>query len=189
MTYTIHNATSADATALPDIYAWYVRNTGITFDYVVPATEEFADPITNTLKDYPFLVLEDEKGIQGYALLHRFVGREAYNHAAGTTVYLEPKARGKGCGRKLYEALEHIALKQNIFTLYACIGVPVEEDKYLTTNSADYHAHMGFTLAGIFEKCGYKFDTWYSMVWMEKHIVERPPHPEPFIPYSELKGK
>ena len=29
---------------------------------------------------------------------------------------------------------------------------------------------MGYRMVGTFHQCGYKFDTWYNMVWMEKHI-------------------
>lgn len=56
-----------------------------------------------------------------------------------------------------------------ILNLYACIGYPQVEDEYLTKNSAEFHAHLGFELVGTFHNCGYKFDRWYDMVWMEKH--------------------
>ena len=45
-------------------------------------------------------------------------------------------------------------------------------DEYLDFNSAEFHAHMGYTLAGTFHKCGYKFGRWYDMIWMEKMIGE-----------------
>ena len=56
-----------------------------------------------------------------------------------------------------------------ILNLYACIGYPQVEDEYLTKNSAEFHAHLGFELVGTFHNCGYKFDRWYDMVWMEKN--------------------
>ncbi|MEQ8156922.1 MAG: GNAT family N-acetyltransferase, partial [Clostridiaceae bacterium] len=37
-----------------------------------------------------------------------------------------------------------------------------------------------------FTKCGYKFEKWYDMIWMEKIIGEHSPNPKPFIPISEL---
>ncbi|MBP5631691.1 MAG: GNAT family N-acetyltransferase, partial [Clostridia bacterium] len=48
---------------------------------------------------------------------------------------------------------------------------PETEDEYLTRNSAEFHEHMGFRLAGRFTKCGYKFGRWYDMIWMEKFLV------------------
>lgn len=35
-----------------------------------------------------------------------------------------------------------------ILNLYACIGYPQVEDEYLTKNSAEFHAHLGFELVG-----------------------------------------
>ena len=62
-----------------------------------------------------------------------------------------------------------------ILNLYACIGYPEYEDEYLTTNSADFHTHLGFVKVGEFHKCGYKFGRWYNMIWMEKMIGEFTP--------------
>ena len=57
-----------------------------------------------------------------------------------------------------------------ILNLYACIGYPDVEDEYLNKNSAEFHAHLGYSKVGEFHKCGYKFDCWYNMIWMEKII-------------------
>ena len=62
-----------------------------------------------------------------------------------------------------------------VLNLYACIGYPQAEDEYLTKNSAQFHEHLGFTLAGTFHNCGYKFGRWYDMIWMEKVIGEHRP--------------
>ena len=56
--------------------------------------------------------------------------------------------------------------------MYACIGLPEQEDEYLTNNSANFHEHIGFTRAGFFRNSGYKFGRWYHMIWMEKLIGE-----------------
>ena len=36
----------------------------------------------------------------------------------------------------------------------------------------DFHEHMGYRFVGRFTQCGYKFDRWFDMVWMEKLIGE-----------------
>ena len=51
-------ATIQDAAALLDIYAPYVENTAITFEYTVPSVQEFEQRISNTLQTYPYLVAE-----------------------------------------------------------------------------------------------------------------------------------
>ena len=68
---------------------------------------------------------------------------------------------------------------QNICNLYACIGYPEVEDEYLTKNSAQFHAHLGYRMVGEFYHCGYKFDRWYNMVWMEKLLDPEVKHPKP----------
>lgn len=168
----IRNASIEDAERILEIYAYYVKNTAITFEYDVPTLEEFQDRIKNIRKRYPYLVIERDGIIQGYAYAGTFVGRAAYDWSCETTIYLDHNAQKRGMGRKIYEALEDRLRQMGILNLYACIGYPEQEDEYLNRNSADFHAHLGFKKAGEFHKCGYKFGRWYNMIWMEKIIGE-----------------
>ena len=88
------------------------------------------------------------------------------------TIYLDRDAQKCGMGRMLYEALETELKEMGILNLYACIAYPEKEDEYLTGNSADFHKHLGFEKVGEFHKCGYKFERWYNMIWVEKIIGE-----------------
>ena len=168
----IRSASVDDAEALLNIYAYYVENTAITFEYDVPTLEEFQKRITNTLKKYPYLVIEKEGMILGYAYAGVFKDRAAYDWSAETTIYLKYDAVKCGLGRMLYEALEEEMKTRGFLNLYACIGYPIEEDEYLTKNSAQFHAHLGYRFVGEFYQCGYKFGRWYNMIWMEKLIGE-----------------
>ena len=102
----IRSASVNDAEALLNIYAYYVENTAITFEYEVPDLEEFQQRIANTLKKYPYLVVEKEGAILGYAYAGVFKDRAAYDWSAETTIYLKYDAVKCGLGRMLYEALE-----------------------------------------------------------------------------------
>lgn len=175
----IRTATASDAKRLLEIYAYYVKNTAITFEYEVPTLAEFQERIERTLQRYPYLVIEEGDVVQGYAYAGAFVGRAAYDWACALTVYLDPAARRRGLGRKLYEALEAKLKAMGAVNLYACIGYPEVEDEYLTGNSAAFHARLGFKKVGEFHSCGYKFNRWYNMIWMEKiigaHQTNQPP--------------
>lgn len=103
------------------------------------------------------------------------MGRAAYDWAAELTIYLDHDARRGGLGRVLYEALADRLKAMGVLNLYACIGYPQVEDEYLTRNSAQFHEHLGFTLAGTFHNCGYKFGRWYDMIWMEKSSASTAP--------------
>lgn len=50
-----------DAEALLAIYAPYVEETAITFEYEVPGVEEFRARIAHTLQTYPYIVAIEEK--------------------------------------------------------------------------------------------------------------------------------
>ena len=131
------------------------------------------------MKRYPYLVLEKDGKIQGYAYASAFIGRAAYDWSCETSIYLDHTVLKCGLGRKLYEALEGKLREMGILNLYACIGYPEVEDAYLTKNSAEFHSHLGFSSVGNFHKCGYKFGRWYNMIWMEKrigtHRAKQPP--------------
>ena len=170
---TIRDATLEDAGELLAIYDYYVRNTAITFEVTTPALDEFKSRMTTFMEHYPYLVAEVDGRIVGYSYAHLFVGREAYAHSGETTIYLSPDAQKCGLGRKLYEALEDRLRKMGIINLYACIADPCgEKDEHLTSNSTDFHAHMGYKTVGVFKNCGRKFGRWYTMIWMEKMIGE-----------------
>ena len=168
----IRMAVPEDAERLLEIYAYYVEKTAISFEYEVPSLEEFEGRIKRIRKRYPYLAAVQNGKIIGYAYASNFINRRAYDWSAELTIYLDPSVRKCGVGRKLYEELERELKKMGILNLYACIGYPEEEDEYLTKNSAQFHEHMGFRLAGKFYKCGHKFGRWYHMIWMEKIIGE-----------------
>ena len=169
---TIRPVSTADSQALLDIYRPYVEHTAITFEYEVPTAEEFTRRIRHTLKRYPYLAAEKDGQLLGYAYAGPFHERAAYDWCAEVSIYIRTDARGTGIGKKLYEALEHALTAQNILNLYACIAWPDKEDEYLTR--------------GMFKNCGYKFDRWYSMIWMEKQLGPHSGHAEPIIPFQEL---
>ncbi len=164
----IRSATPNDAARLLEIYSYYVEKTAISFELETPPLADFRARIRKTLERYPYLVAEEDGAIVGYAYAGVFKARAAYDHCCELTVYLDRNKRKQGLGRKLYEALEAELQKRGFRNLYACIGYPVEEDEYLTRNSAEFHAHLGFTEVGRFHRCGYKFGRYYDMIWMEK---------------------
>ena len=182
----IRNASIADVRRILAIYDFYVKNTAITFEYDTPSLDEFKERMKKTMLRYPYLVIEEDGVIQGYAYAGAFVGRAAYDWSCELTVYLDHTRQKCGMGRKIYEALEDALRKMGVLNLYACIGYPEEDDEYLTKNSADFHAHLGFTKVGEFHKCGYKFGRWYHMIWMEKTIGEHKNRQRPIPNYPDL---
>ena len=168
----VRDAVPEDAPRLLSIYGYYVKNTAVTFEYETPSAEEFAGRMKEIMRRYPYLVLEEDGKVRGYAYAGPFHSRAAYGWCCEVTVYLAPDAVKRGFGRMLYEALEEALKAMGILNLYACISDPEEEDAYLTRNSEEFHAHLGYQKNGEFHKCGYKFGRWYGMIWMERFIGE-----------------
>lgn len=184
---TVRNATIADAERILEIYDYYVQNTAISFEYDTPSLDEFKSRMERIMQRFPYLVILQDGHIEGYAYAGAFVGRAAYGWSCEMTIYLDHNSQKCGMGRKIYEALEEALRKMGILNLYACIGYPENDDEYLTTNSADFHAHLGFIKVGEFHKCGYKFGRWYHMIWMEKIIGKHGDEQKPVIPYPKTE--
>ena len=184
----VRSAAMEDAQRILEIYGYYVKNTAITFEYETPSLDKFKGRMEQTMGRYPYLVVLEDGRIQGYAYAGPFVGRAAYDWSCGLTVYLDRGARKRGLGRTIYGALERALRDMGVLNLYACIGYPEHDDEYLTANSAGFHAHLGFVKVGEFHKCGYKFDRWYNMIWMEKVIGEHGINQRPITPYPALKN-
>lgn len=174
--FSIRMATPEDAKALVDIYDYYVTDTAITFEYDTPSVEEFRGRIEKVLEKYPYLVAAEIDGsgeevrFLGYAYASPFKEREAYKYSVEMSIYVRRDLHRAGIGRALYEELEKRLKEQGILNLNACIGYPEQEDEYLTFDSVKFHEKMGYSMVGVFHKCGYKFNRWYNMVWMEKLI-------------------
>lgn len=167
-----------DAAALLDIYSPYIIDTAITFEYDVPTVLEFKTRIENIISRYPYLVAEIDGKIVGYAYATEFHKRAAYDYAVETSIYVDMAMRGKGIGKVLHNALEKELRERGFLNMNACIAYAPVEDEYLTNESIGFHKHMEYRMVGEFYKCGYKFDRWYNMVWMEKLIGEHKKYPK-----------
>lgn len=183
----IRRARTDDARAVARIYAPYVERTAITFDETAPAEEDFARKIASTERVHPFLVAEDDSGaVVGYAYASAFKERAAYVHSVEVSVYCDMASRGRGLGSALYAALEGVLRIQGVYNANACITAPAGPDDRVDDASLRFHTSRGYRMVGTFHSCGYKFNRWYDVAWMEKMLGEHPGVPAPFRPMSSL---
>jgi phosphinothricin acetyltransferase len=185
----IRTASVDDAAELLEIYRPYVENTAVSFEYEVPSLNEFEERIQNTLQKYPYIVAVRGSEIVGYVYVSAFKERAAYDWAVETSIYIKQGYTGLGYGKMLYQKLEYLLKEQNIINLNACIAFADESDEFLTDNSMKFHEHMGYRLVGKFNKCGYKFNKWYDMIWMEKMIGAHPENPKDIIPFPNISDQ
>ena len=180
--FIIRQATLEDAADILAIYAPYVENTAISFEYEVPSLEAFRERMAHYMEKYPYLVAEQDGKLLGYAYAAAFHPRKAFQWLAEVSIYLSPQAQGRGIGRRLYEDLEQALRAMNIIDMYALVASPSQEDEYLTHRSEQFHQHLGFEKVAQLENCGYKFGRWYHVLWMKKTLNERSHSPSDILP-------
>lgn len=171
--------TEADAEVLLDIYAPYVRDTAITFEYDVPSAEEFRTRIRNISARLPYIKAILDGETVGYAYAAPFRTRRAYDWAVEVTVYVRRDMRRRGIGSRLYEELAKSLHGIGVLSMMAWVAAPEISDEYLTEASLNFHENVGFSLVGRFRNSGCKFGRWYDIACLEKVIGEHTPDPQP----------
>lgn len=174
----IRPAAPEDAGEILGIYAHYVRETTVTFEYNVPSEEEFTDRIRTISAEYPYLVCQEQGGITAYAYACRHMERAAYRWNAELSVYVDKGLLHMGMGRALYQAVLEILVLQNIQNVYGIVTSP-------NPGSQRLHEAMGFTKAVTFQKMGYKFGRWMDVSWYEKALGNHAADMKPFLPVHQ----
>jgi len=154
-----------DAAAIANIYKYYVENTAITFELVVPTCEEMESRIQKIVKKYPYLVYEFEGKVIGYAYAGLFKEREAYRFSTELSIYFDHELCGKGFGREITTALLAELASFDYSTVVVCITLPNERSQKLFES-------IGFEYAGVLKNVGYKFDKWLSIIYYTLPIKE-----------------
>ena len=150
----------ADANQIADIYNYYILNTTVTFEKTPVSSEEMRDRIEKTLVKYPWLVIEVDNRIQGYAYATDWKPRWAYRHSVESTVYLRNGQSGNGYGSRLYRQLIDDLKQQNVHTMIGGIAQPNE-------GSIALHEKLGFVKVAHFKEVGYKFEKWVDVAYWQ----------------------
>ena len=165
----IRPATEKDVPEILAIYAPYVEESTATFEYDVPCSRSFLQRFLDITAQFPWLVWEENGKILGYAYASAPYSRAAFRWCAEPTIYLHPAAKHRGIGRKLYAVLEEILRLQGYQVLYALITAENAE-------SIAFHKKNGYAIRADFPDCGFKFQRWLGLVWMEKRLkIVQPP--------------
>jgi L-amino acid N-acyltransferase YncA len=175
MAQVIRMAVERDAPAIAAIYAPFCDTHVVSFEYTAPTAEEIAGRIRTVTAQWPWLVLDDEGVVAGYAYAGRHRERAAYAWAVDTAVYIGDGYRGRGVGRSLYHALFGLLKLQGYFK--ACAGITMPNPA-----SVALHEATGFRLVGLYRGIGYKKGAWHDVAWYEAEVQpERvdPPAPRP----------
>jgi L-amino acid N-acyltransferase YncA len=163
----IRPAASGDLPLLREIYAGHVLNGAASFEEVPPDLAEF-ERRWRSIADLglPYLVACDPTGPVGYAYAGPYRPRSAYRFTVEDSVYLDPKAFGRGIGRRLLSAIIDDAAAAGKRQMLAVIGDSANRA------SIALHARLGFTATGTFRSVGFKFGRWVDTVLMQRPLGE-----------------
>lgn len=146
------------------IYNHYIVGSHCTFEKVPVSAAIMAERIATVQEKYPWLVIEENGTIKGYAYATAWKQREAYAQTVESTVYVHPDAFGQGYGRKLYSELVQ-QLKTGEFHA-ALGGIALPNDA-----SIALHEKLGFRKVGQLQQVGFKFDRWIDVGYWELLLV------------------
>ena len=161
-----------DASQILQIYAPYVLNTCITYEYTVPSLGEFKNRILKISSKHAYFVAEVNGIIVGYAYATQFRERTAYDWTLESAIYVQETHHAKredqaSIASLLYEALFQKLKAKGIKQVIGVISLP--NDK-----SVRFHEKMGFEKIGIFQSVGFKHDQWHDALFMTKFLEARP---------------
>ena len=161
----IRHSRDEDVAAITAIYNHHVLHGTGTFEIDPPSAADMAARRADVLgKGLPYLVVEEEGQVLGFAYGNWFKPRPAYRFSAENSIYLAPGVAGRGLGRLLLDALCTQAEAAGVRKLIAVIGDSAN------AGSIGVHRAAGFTHLGLVKSCGWKFDRWLDIVLMEKPL-------------------
>ena len=161
----IRPSTPADLPAITAIYAWNVLNGTGTFELDPPDENEMARRRDDVLsKGLPWLVVQRDGVVLGYAYANHFRPRKAYRFCLEDSVYLAAEAKGQGLGRLLLAELLARCEAAGARQMLAVIGDSAN------LGSIGVHRTLGFEHVGVMKAAGWKFDQWRDVVIMQKAL-------------------
>jgi phosphinothricin acetyltransferase len=173
----IRPAEVRDSVAIAAIYRPYVDQTHFTFEEVAPDAGDIALRIANPL--HPWLVIEEEGGVIGYASSAPMRNRAAYRWSVETGIYLAQEAQGHGFGRRLLEAHLKLLEQQGFVTAIAGIALPNDASLAL-------HEKLGFALAGVERGVGFKLGKWVDVGRWQRDLAGRGDAPTEPLAYAAV---
>jgi L-amino acid N-acyltransferase YncA len=173
MAVLIRLARPEDAAAIAPIYAPFVETSRISFEETAPDAAEIARRMATPL--HPWLVVERDGAVVGYASTSPLRGRSAYRWSVETGLYLQPDAQGRGVGSRLLAGHLRLLERQGFVTAVAGISLP-------NAASVTLHEKLGFRLSGIERGVGFKLGEWVDVGRWQRDLAprgERPGEPTP----------
>lgn len=157
----IRDAVQEDFPDMVSIYAWHVLHGSASFETRPPESGIMIERWRKVRgQGLPWLVIESNGEIEGYAYAGLYRPRPAYRFTVENSVYVRHGRRRKGAGRLLMNALVERCTGLGYRQMIAVIGDSGNRE------SIGFHETLGFRHVGTLPSVGYKFDRWVDSVLM-----------------------
>ncbi len=161
----VRPATASDMLAAAAIYAHHVRHGTATFEIEPPhGTEMDRRRCEIQAQGLPYLVIERDDLVVGYAYAGPYRTRPAYRFTLEDSVYIHPDFVSRGHGQLLLGRLIEICTAKRSRQMIAVIGDSAN------LASIRLHAKFGFREVGVLEGVGRKFGRWIDTVIMQRAL-------------------
>ena len=161
----IRDARETDVTQVTEIYAHHVRHGLASFEEVPPDAAEILERMRSVRSGgLPYLVMEEDGRILGYAYATLYRTRSAYRHTLEDSVYVRDGLGRRGVGRQLLQALIERCEQGPWKQMVAVIGDSGN------TASINLHRRLGFRMVGTLDAVGFKFGRWVDSVLMQRAL-------------------
>jgi L-amino acid N-acyltransferase YncA len=177
----IRLAERRDGPGLAEVYAPAVTQSSISFELDAPGGDEMASRVEKTLALAPWLVLDEDGRVDGYAYASPFNERAAYVWSVNAAVYVRQGRHRSGIGRGLYTALFALLRAQGFCGVHAGITMPNEA-------SVGLHESFGFRRVALYPKVGFKRGAWHDVGWWQLELRERTGPPALVASVDALRG-
>jgi L-amino acid N-acyltransferase YncA len=168
-----------DGGSIAAIYRPAVVDEATSFEIEPPDAEEMTRRIAKLTGRTPWLVVERDGDLIGYAYAGPHRERAAYQWSVEVSAYVDAAAHRSGTARMLYTSLFALLVLQGYRSAYAGITLP-------NAASEGFHRALGFTPVGTFHGIGYKFGRWHDVMWLERQLAPRTVDPTPPRSLAEI---
>ncbi len=160
---TVRHVRADDGPALAAIYAPFVIENAVSFEYEAPDAVVMGERALATDAGHAWLVADHGGDILGYAYAATFRTREAYRWTVEVSAYLAESARGHGVAERLYRDLFALLAARGYRRAIAAITLP-------NAASVRFHERFGFARVGVLESVGHKFGRAHDVAYYQRAV-------------------
>ena len=159
-TYIIRPGTVDDATAMAEIFNYYVATSDVIFTERQHTEADMRARIEPVIGRFPFMVAEQGGKVIGYCFAHLWQPDPVYRYTWELTEYLSPEAVSHGVGSALLKAVVDDCRRMGAHSLISWVTGTNEPCLRML-------ARVGFERLGCLKQSGFKFGRWHDDVFLQ----------------------